>query len=46
MMKGGTSEKITMAALKEGKFCGTCHNGKRAFSVTDAKRCDTCHSAK
>jgi c(7)-type cytochrome triheme protein len=31
MKKGG--DKISMAAMNEGKFCGTCHNGKKAFSV-------------
>src|SRR3990167_10105329 len=31
-MKKG-KDKITMAAMNEGKFCGACHDGKKAFSV-------------
>ena len=41
MKKGG--DKITMAAMNEGKFCGTCHNGTKAFSVKDAAGCAKCH---
>ncbi|MGE5300868.1 MAG: cytochrome c3 family protein [Acidobacteriota bacterium] len=37
------SEKLTMAAMNEGKECGTCHNGEKAFSVKDAKDCAKCH---
>jgi c(7)-type cytochrome triheme protein len=32
---------MTMKTMEEGKFCGTCHNGKRAFSVQSD--CDQCH---
>jgi len=33
-------EKHTMEEVKSGDSCGTCHNGKRAFSVTgDCKKC-------
>ena len=39
-MKQGTV-KITMNEIYEGKLCGVCHNGKRAF---DAKgNCARCH---
>ena len=42
-MKQGTVE-ITMDAIYEGKLCGVCHNGKRAF---DAKgNCARCHVKK
>jgi len=41
MKKGG--DKITMAAMNEGKFCGTCHDGKKAFSVKDSANCVKCH---
>jgi c(7)-type cytochrome triheme protein len=41
MKKGG--DKITMAAMNEGKFCGTCHDGKKAFSVKAAADCVQCH---
>ncbi len=37
------ADKMTMAALNEGRFCGTCHNGKKAFSTSDPKKCHECH---
>lgn len=45
-MKKGQSGAITLAALQEGKFCGTCHDGKTQVAGTvvfaiDA--CDKCH---
>ena len=33
--------KITMAKIIDGKFCGACHNGEIAWSV---ENCDMCHS--
>lgn len=33
--------KITMAKIIEGKFCGACHNGEVAWSI---ENCDMCHS--
>jgi len=41
MKKGG--DKISMAAMNEGKFCGTCHDGKKAFSVKAPADCVKCH---
>lgn len=41
-MKKG-ADKITMAAMNEGKFCGTCHDGKKAFSVKAPADCAQCH---
>jgi len=41
-MKKG-SDKITMAAMNEGKFCGACHDGKKAFSVKAPADCAKCH---
>ena len=41
-MKKGT-DKITMAAMNEGKFCGACHDGKKAFSVKATTDCAKCH---
>jgi c(7)-type cytochrome triheme protein len=41
MKKGG--DKITMAAMNEGKFCGACHDGKKAFSVKAPADCVKCH---
>ncbi|HTP66313.1 MAG TPA: cytochrome c3 family protein [Geobacteraceae bacterium] len=34
-------KKFTMAEMEQGKGCGTCHNGKDAFSA--AGDCDRCH---
>lgn len=39
-MKQGTV-KITMDDLYAGKYCGRCHNGKKAFLVKD--NCTRCH---
>jgi c(7)-type cytochrome triheme protein len=41
MKKGG--DKITMAAMNNGKFCGACHDGTKAFSVKVAADCAKCH---
>ena len=41
MKKGG--DKMSMAAMGEGKFCGTCHNGAKAFSVKAPADCVKCH---
>ncbi len=41
MKKGG--DAITMKDINEGKFCGTCHNGTKAFSAKDAANCAKCH---
>lgn len=41
-MKAGGDE-VTMAAINEGKFCGSCHDGKKAFSASDKANCDKCH---
>jgi c(7)-type cytochrome triheme protein len=32
---------VSMAAMEKGKSCGSCHNGKTAFSV--AANCGSCH---
>jgi len=41
MKKGG--DKMSMAAMGEGKFCGTCHNGTKAFNVKAPADCVKCH---
>lgn len=33
----------TMAEMGKGKSCGACHNGSKAFAVSDNKNCSTCH---
>lgn len=35
--------QLTMAEMKKGKYCGNCHNGHKAFSVTSIKACKMCH---
>ncbi len=40
------ADKMTMADLNKGKFCGACHNGKKAFSTSDPKSCKRCHQKK
>jgi c(7)-type cytochrome triheme protein len=37
-----TSGRMTMDKINKGKFCGGCHNGKKAFG---ADACDSCHRA-
>jgi c(7)-type cytochrome triheme protein len=38
-MKKG-ADTMTMKDMEAGKFCGTCHNGTKAFAV---KECAKCH---
>ena len=40
-MKAGANA-INMDAIREGKFCGTCHNGKIAWEV-GFDTCSRCH---
>ncbi|MDH3348313.1 MAG: cytochrome c3 family protein [Desulfobulbaceae bacterium] len=35
--------RLTMEEMKKGKYCGSCHNGKKAFSINDIKHCRKCH---
>ncbi|MFQ6673057.1 MAG: cytochrome c3 family protein [Candidatus Tectimicrobiota bacterium] len=45
MKRGATpKEDLSMKAMKEGKSCGSCHNGEKAFSV--AGDCAKCHVKK
>ncbi len=34
---------MTMADLNAGKYCGTCHNGEKAFKSSDPANCNKCH---
>ncbi|MBU0729941.1 MAG: cytochrome c3 family protein [Proteobacteria bacterium] len=34
---------LTMDEMKKGKYCGNCHNGHKAFSVTSIQHCKRCH---
>ncbi len=37
-MKKG-ADAMTMKDMEAGKFCGTCHNGTKAFAVKDCAKC-------
>ena len=37
------SVKITKADHVEGKFCGTCHDGKKSFGWQEGSDCTKCH---
>jgi c(7)-type cytochrome triheme protein len=37
------SAKITKADHVEGKFCGTCHDGKKSFGWQEGSDCTKCH---
>ena len=34
---------VGMAAMRAGKSCGTCHDGKKAFGVASNQNCEKCH---
>lgn len=40
-MQLGANE-VTMEAIGQGQFCGSCHNGKVAFGV-EFQNCERCH---
>lgn len=40
-MKKGT--KITMVEMNEGRNCGACHNGQKAFKLSEQANCEKCH---
>lgn len=42
-MTKGQRSKMTMAEMKQGKACGACHNGTKAFGVTAPDTCAKCH---
>ena len=41
-MKKGMSS-MTMDSIYQGRYCGACHNGKKAFSTSE---CTKCHEMK
>ena len=44
-LKTGTSG-MTNTTINSGKHCGSCHDGKKAFSVKDGSSCGKCHTAR
>ena len=43
-MGRGMSPMMNMSAMKAGKSCGACHNGKQAFDASSPDNCGNCHS--
>ena len=43
--KYGTA-KMTHEKLKQGHYCGACHNGTLAFSTIDERKCFACHQGE
>lgn len=41
-MKAGAADKVTMDSFLEGKACGACHDGKKAFE-SNFDTCPRCH---
>lgn len=37
---------VGMSGMRQGKSCGACHNGTRAFSVAIRQHCEKCHQSK
>jgi c(7)-type cytochrome triheme protein len=38
-----TTEELKMSEMNAGKYCGACHNGKKAFSTNNPADCSKCH---
>jgi c(7)-type cytochrome triheme protein len=38
--------QLTMEQMNKGEYCGTCHNGEKAFAVTATDSCEKCHPKK
>ena len=38
-----TTEELKMSDLNAGKYCGECHNGKKAFATNNPADCSKCH---
>jgi len=43
LFKTGKIPRVSMAAMEQGKSCGACHNGKKAFGLD---KCASCHPVK
>jgi c(7)-type cytochrome triheme protein len=42
-MAKGQRSALKMADMNNGQACGTCHDGKAAFSVKEQANCTKCH---
>jgi c(7)-type cytochrome triheme protein len=43
LFKIGHNPRVSMDSMEKGKSCGSCHNGKNAFALSD---CSKCHPTK
>ncbi len=41
--KVAKSGHLTMEQMEKGKYCGNCHDGEKAFGVSNEKSCRRCH---
>jgi c(7)-type cytochrome triheme protein len=37
------TEELKMSEMNAGKYCGACHNGKKAFATNNPADCSKCH---
>jgi len=42
-MRGNSAYSMDMSTLTKGRFCGSCHDGSKAFDVKDSGNCTRCH---
>lgn len=42
ILKASKRTAITHADMEKGKYCGSCHDGKKAFAMDD---CSYCHQS-
>jgi c(7)-type cytochrome triheme protein len=38
-----TTEELKMSDMNAGKYCGECHDGKKAFATNNPADCSKCH---
>lgn len=38
-----TTEQLKMSEMNDGKYCGACHNGTKAFATNKPADCSKCH---
>ncbi len=43
MERPGSGEALSMREMRDEKYCGKCHDGKKAFSIRSEKDCARCH---
>lgn len=41
LFTAGNNRPVGMAAMEKGKSCGACHNGAKAFAVSECAKCHT-----